>query len=106
MKGIGTLQDYYQNVKFRNTSPSKISLISSTETFIVYAYGLIFRGTIDSQGPRLVLMFGSVTHIFGLIMMSMSSKYYQVLLAQGICSSVGASAIYYAGKFSCVIVLF
>jgi hypothetical protein len=50
-------------------------------------------------------MFGSIIHIFGLIMMSVASRYYQVLLAQGICSSIGASAIYYAGKFSCVMVI-
>jgi hypothetical protein len=37
-------------------------------------------------------------HLFGLVMMSLASKFYQILLAQGICSSIGASAILYAGQ--------
>jgi hypothetical protein len=65
---------------------------------MVFACGPVFGGIIDSHGPRLVLAFGSVIHIFGLIMMSIARKYYQVLLAQGICSSIGTSAIYYSGK--------
>jgi MFS family permease len=72
---------------------------------MVYACGPIFGRIIDSHGPRLVLMFGSAMHILGLLMMSVASKYYQVLLAQGICSSIGISAIYYAGRCSCAIVI-
>lgn len=98
VKGAGILQDYYQNVEFRNTSPSVIAWVSSTEIFTVYAFGPIFGRIIDNQGPRLVLTFGSAMHILGLLMLSLASKYYQVLLAQGICSSIGISAIYYAGR--------
>ncbi len=67
---------------------------------MVFACGPIFGRIIDSYGPRLVLAFGSVLHLFGLVMMSLANRYYQILLAQGICSSIGASAIYYAGKLS------
>lgn len=40
-------------------------------------------------------------HVFGLMMTSISTEYYQFVLAQGICSPIGASAIFYAGM-SCV----
>jgi hypothetical protein len=66
---------------------------------MVYACGLVFGRIIDSQGPGLVLIFGSIIHIFGLTIMSLATKYYQILLAQGICSSIGTSAIYYTSKF-------
>jgi hypothetical protein len=82
-----------------------IAWISSTEIFMVFACGPVFGGIIDSHGPRLVLAFGSVIHLFGLVMMSIARKYYQVLLAQGICSSIGTSAIYYSGKVSCFVTL-
>lgn len=36
-------------------------------------------------------------HVFGLMMASISTKYYQILLSQGICSAIGASAIFQPG---------
>lgn len=35
-------------------------------------------------------------HVFGLMMTSLSTEYYQFILAQGICSALGASAIFNA----------
>lgn len=34
-------------------------------------------------------------HVFGLMMTSLATEYYQFILAQGICSPIGASAIFY-----------
>lgn len=50
----------------------------------------------DVHGPRYPLLIGTVLHVFGLMMTSICKEYYQFLLAQGICSSIGASAIFYA----------
>lgn len=41
---------------------------------------------------------GSFLQVLGLMMTSLSTKYYQVLLAQGICTSIGMSAIYVPGN--------
>jgi MFS family permease len=102
---MGVFQDYYQKTAFPSTSPSEIAWISSTELFIVFACGPVFGGIINSHGPRPVLAFGSALQLLGLSMMSIAKKYYQVLLAQGIGSSIGTSAIYYAGKKSCFVVI-
>ena len=72
---------------------------------MVFAFGPVFGGLIDSHGSRPVLAFGSAMQLFGLLMMSISKKYYQVLLAQGVCSSIGTSAIYYSGKNSCFVAI-
>ena len=40
-------------------------------------------------------------HVFGLMMASISTKYYQFLLSQGICSALGASMVFYPA-FNCV----
>ena len=39
-------------------------------------------------------------HVFGLMMASLSTKYYQFILSQGICSPIGASIIFYAALSS------
>lgn len=48
----------------------------------------------DKYGPRYLILAGSFLHVFGLMMASISTEYYQVLLSQGICSAVGVAAIF------------
>lgn len=33
-------------------------------------------------------------HVFGIMMTSLGTEYYQILLAQGLCSAIGVSAIF------------
>ena len=61
---------------------------------------MLFGGTFvgrlfDSYGPRYLLMVGTFLHVFGLMMTSISKTYYQLLLSQAICSSIGASMVFY-----------
>lgn len=48
----------------------------------------------DSYGPRLPVFFGTILHVFGLMMASLSKKYYQFALSQSVCSGIGASLIF------------
>ena len=65
-------------------------------------FGGIFVGRIfDNYGPRHLLLGGTFLHVFGLMMTSISKKYYQLLLSQAICSSIGASMVFYPA-FTCV----
>jgi MFS family permease len=60
-------------------------------------FGGPFFGKIsDNYGPRWLLIVGTFFHVFGLMMTSLSTKYYQFILAQGIVSALGASAIFFA----------
>jgi nitrate/nitrite transporter NarK len=95
-------------------SPSTISWISSLETFckltptrIVHSFyiliefvGMFFFGPIigklyDAYGSRYILLLGTFLHIFGLMMASISSKYWHFIICQGIVSASGASFIFY-----------
>ena len=62
---------------------------------MMFAGGPVFGYIFDSYGPRYLLIVGSFAHVFGLMMVSLSSEYYQIFLAQGVCSAIGASAIFY-----------
>lgn len=61
---------------------------------------LRLREVFDNYGPRWLLITGTFLHVFGLMMTSISSKYYQFVLAQGVCSPLGASFVFYA-RLSC-----
>ncbi|KFY09819.1 hypothetical protein V491_07956 [Pseudogymnoascus sp. VKM F-3775] len=63
----GNFQEYYETHQLRHYSSSTISWILSLEPSVLFATGLVV------------------------------GKYYQFVLAQGICSPLGASFIFYAG---------
>lgn len=67
---------------------------------MMFVGGPVFGKVFDNYGPRHLLLFGSFFHVFGLMMTSLSTQYYQFILAQGICSALGASAVFYSAMGS------
>lgn len=51
----------------------------------------------DRYGPRVPITIGSLLHVFGLMMTSLSHKYYQFMLSQSVVSGIGASLIFTPG---------
>ncbi|KAF7585204.1 hypothetical protein BBP40_011751 [Aspergillus hancockii] len=95
VNAIGVFQDYYQNNQLRSYSASSISWILSLEPFVLFAAGLVIGRLFDNYGPKWLLLIGTFLHVFGLMMTSVSKAYYQFILAQGICSPLGASFVFY-----------
>ncbi|KAF4167588.1 hypothetical protein CNMCM6936_004852 [Aspergillus lentulus] len=60
----------------------------------MFGMGLIVGKLYDIFGPRYLILIGSFLHVFGLMMASLATKYYQLLLSQGICSVIGVAAIF------------
>lgn len=48
----------------------------------------------DSYGPRLPIFIGTILHVLGLMMTSLSKEYYQFALSQSVCSGIGASFVF------------
>ncbi|TIC91265.1 putative transporter MCH4 [Colletotrichum higginsianum] len=94
VNSVGAFQEYYQNDLLRNYSPSTISWIPSLQIFFMMALGPVIGKLYDNYGPRWLILVGSFLHVFGLMMTSLSTQYWQILLAQGICSAVGVAAIF------------
>ena len=97
---IGVFQEYYQTHQLAAYSPSTIAWIPSLETFMMFLGGPVFGKILDSYGPRWLLLAGSFLHVFGLMMASISTRYYEFILSQGIVSPIGASIIFYSGQSS------
>jgi len=51
----------------------------------------------DNNGPKPLLYWGTTAHVFGMMMASLGTKYYQLFLAQSLCSALGAAALFSAG---------
>jgi hypothetical protein len=94
MNSIGIFQEYYQDHLLRGYSASTISWIPSLEVFLMTAMGPLVGLLYDRHGPRWLLLVGSLLHVFGLMMASLGTQYYQLLLAQGVCSALGVSMIF------------
>ncbi|RFU36298.1 hypothetical protein B7463_g93, partial [Scytalidium lignicola] len=101
INSIGVFQDYYEKNTLKQYSPSTTSWIVSLESFFLMAMTPIIGKLYDNYGTRWLVLGGSFLHVFGLMMASISTQYYQLLLSQGICSSIGASALFLP-SFNCV----
>ena len=51
----------------------------------------------DRYGPRVPISIGSLLHVFGLMMASLSHEYYQLMLSQSLVSGIGCSLIFTPG---------
>ncbi|RFU35044.1 hypothetical protein B7463_g1307, partial [Scytalidium lignicola] len=94
-KGIGVFQDYYQDNQLRSYSPSTVSWIPSVESFMLFFWGPVVGKIYDNYGPTWLIRIGTFLHVFGLMMTSISKKYYQIFLSQSVVSAAGASLIFY-----------
>ncbi|KAM0348382.1 hypothetical protein ACHAPU_004352 [Fusarium lateritium] len=75
---VGVFQKYYVSGPLRDYDGS--------------AFGRIF----DMYGPKYLLWFGTVIYVFGLMMVSLSSEYYQFFLSQSIVAAIASSAVFNA----------
>ncbi|KFY35194.1 hypothetical protein V494_06124 [Pseudogymnoascus sp. VKM F-4513 (FW-928)] len=91
---VGVFQEYYERNILNEYSPGTISWILCLEAFFLLALMPLIGKLFDRYGPRWLLLVGTFLHVFGLLMASISTKYYQLLLSQGVCSAIGASLVF------------
>lgn len=99
---VGVFQQYYVQGPLADQSSSNVSWIMSVQVFFMVFCGAVFGRLFDMYGPRYLLWIGTFTYVFGLMMVSLSSKYYQFFLAQSVVSSIGSSAVF-NGSMSSVV---
>ena len=90
---FGVFQSFYLTHFLRDDSPSRISWIGTTEFFCLIAIG-IFTGPLHDRGYHNALVCVSCAIIiFAIMMLSLSTKYYQIMLTQGVCLGIGSGMI-------------
>jgi MFS family permease len=94
---FGAFQTYYINTLLPESSPSNISWIGSIQTFTMMFVGVLSGRLLDAGYLRPQLCAGIFLEVLGLIMTSISTKYWQVLVSQGVCVGLGAGLLYLPG---------
>lgn len=98
--GVASFQQYYQFGPLKDYSSSTIAWIPSLQVFFLFALGPIVGLLYDRFGPRPLIIGGTLLHVFGLMMASLATTYYQFILSQGVCSAIGVAFIFQPGEIS------
>ena len=91
---FSVFQTYYESGKLFKASSSNISWIGSIQCFLLQLNGLIAGPVYDRGYLRLLLLTGSFMVVFGLMMLSLSTEYWQALLSQAFCVGIGAGLLF------------
>lgn len=77
----------------KGTSPSTISWIGSVQTFCFMTIAVIMGPIFDMGYCRPLIIVGALLEIVGFMLTSISTKFWQILLAQGICVGLGTCCL-------------
>ncbi|KAJ1323078.1 MFS transporter MCT family aspergillic acid transporter [Microdochium nivale] len=86
------VQIYHDDI-LRDSSLAMIAWIPSIQGFAMDSSTAIVGRAFDSYGPRWLLYVGTAVFVIGTMATSVSTQYYQFVLAQGICSGIGQSCV-------------
>lgn len=75
-------------------SSSDIAWVGSLQSFLLMLFGVVTGPLFDAGYFRGLLCFGSTMLPFGLMMTSISSKFWHIILAQGICVGLGSACLF------------
>ncbi|KAG1758639.1 major facilitator superfamily domain-containing protein [Suillus occidentalis] len=80
---------------FQLFTASDISWIGSVQLWVFFISGGFIGRLFDAYGPTLLLAAGTVIFTFSLMMTSLATKYYELILAQGIVFGIGFGLLFF-----------
>ncbi|KAI1341287.1 MFS general substrate transporter [Xylariaceae sp. FL0016] len=92
MNSYGIFQPYY--VEAFGRTASDISWVGSVEIFLVFFVGTFSGRVMDAGYFRPCIFAGMCMLVFGVFMTSLSSRYWHLLLAQGLCQGIGNGLLF------------
>lgn len=98
VNSYGAFQSYY-DVSL-NLDPSTISWIGSVQNFVTFFVGTFSGRLLDAGYFTPCFVVGSVIQVLGIFFMSLSTKYWQLMLTQGIMTGIGGSWSSYSRRVS------
>ncbi|KAF2148920.1 major facilitator superfamily transporter monocarboxylate [Myriangium duriaei CBS 260.36] len=91
---FGIFQTYYESGALFKETSSNIAWIGAVQAALLLALGM-FSGPIYDRGYlRALLLVGSFMTVFGYMMTSLCTEFWQVVLAQGFCVGIGGGCLF------------
>ncbi|KAF2181512.1 MFS monocarboxylate transporter [Zopfia rhizophila CBS 207.26] len=90
---FGAFLAHYRTELLPDKSSSTLSWIGSVQSTLVTIVGILTGPLTDRGYLRPVMIVGHFMVVFGMFTISLSTEYYQVMLAQGFCVGFGAGTI-------------
>ena len=92
INSFGVFQAYY--VSALNHPPSSISWVGSMQIFLLFFVGTFSGRATDYGLFRITFLMGTVLFLLGVFMTSLCTEYWQLFLAQGICTGLGNGLLF------------
>jgi MFS family permease len=91
---LGAYQAFYEHHLLQTHTPSQISWIGSLQAFLFLFGGVVAGPLYDYGYLRPLICMGSFLVVFGMMMTSLCSAYWQVILAQGLVIGLGNGCLF------------
>ncbi|PWY85085.1 MFS general substrate transporter, partial [Aspergillus heteromorphus CBS 117.55] len=91
---FGVFQSYYEETLLSNYSASAISWIGTVQGFLLFLAGIVVGPIFDKGYLKSLIAIGSFLVVFGLMMTSLATEYYQFFLAHGVAVGIGCAFLF------------
>ena len=92
--GFGAFQNYYQRKLLAEYLPSTIAWIGTVNDTLLISSGVLAGPLLDRGYVRHLMVLGCFMAVLGEMMLSLSTKYYQIMLSRDFCSGIGSGLLY------------
>ena len=89
VQSFGAYQTYWETGELFQAASSSISWIGALQGFFLNFLGSLSGPLYDAGYFRILTTLGAPMIVFGQMMLSLSTKYWQALLAQAFCTGIG-----------------
>lgn len=94
LSAYGSYQTYYETWLLRSTPSNAIAWVGTIEGVLLIMGGIVTGPIYDRGYIYELLLVGTFLTVLGVMMTSLSTEYYQILLAQGFCVGLGSGILY------------
>lgn len=94
INSFGVYQAYYESTLLPSYTPSSIAWIGTVQGTLLLVVGVISGPLFDKGYFRTILVIAGVGLVFGLMMLSLATEYYQIMLSQGVLVGICCGLLY------------
>ncbi|KAL4889464.1 putative monocarboxylate transporter [Aspergillus ambiguus] len=94
INSFGFFQSYYTDHLLPGYTPSAISWIGSLQGFLLNFFGILSGPLFDRFGIKAVIVPSGVVLVFSIMATSLSTRYYQLMLAQGLLGGIAHGMVF------------